>query len=177
MRQISRSSDDGFSLVEVIVALAILSVLVMAIGGLIQFGSQLQSRTAHEARIELALIDALALRSDLGRWQTSGEQSVAPSSDGFILTKSDADAVKRGITLAIDVENTLTVRSSGADVFSSVDLSVFESAQIEYLSTVGESDWRGASAAGSEAVDAIRLVLTDEDRQWWAVLWIKGSGS
>ncbi|OEO31855.1 hypothetical protein VW23_014355 [Devosia insulae DS-56] len=165
--------DAGFTIVELLVAVAIASLLVIGIGALFAIGGQVRDRAADNAAVQAALIELQALAT-LATSEV-GLAIATPSAAGFALTpletgRPELDGWEVRLTQAApDLRLELRRRSN----VSSVDLAAFDAVGIEYLVVDSQSPaWTGgASVAGAEA-RAVRLRLTLGSRVWRPLLWI-----
>lgn len=165
--------DAGFTVVELLVAVAIASLLVIGIGALFTIGAELRDRSADNAAVQAALIELQAIatlaRSDVGL------TIATPSETGFALIPAEASQTELAgwevrVTRHVpDLRLELRSRSN----VSSVDLAAFDAVGLEYLVVGSEAPaWTGgASIAGAEA-RAARLRLTLGSRVWRPLIWI-----
>jgi prepilin-type N-terminal cleavage/methylation domain-containing protein len=165
--------DAGFSIIELLVAIAIASLVVIGIGALFAIGSQVRDRGTDSAAVQSALIDLQALAtlatSEVGLTITT------PSDAGFALTPLEAgragfEGWEVRLTRPSPEARLELRRGSNA---SSVDLATFDAVSIEYLVVGSQStDWvGGASTAGTE-IRAARLRLGLGARVWRPLIWI-----
>lgn len=167
----AHSRDAGFGLVELLVALAICSLIVLGIGGLLTFVGQLRDRSESTTAVQRALLDLMAVASALSEPSGAGLVSVTPS--GFTLHVPPATPLAT-VTLR---EGRLEVQYSRTENAISVDLSAFETASLEYLAISSQAaDWR-ATLELPESPRAVRLHLTKRLWRWPLLLWIADRGA
>lgn len=165
--------DAGFTIVELLVAVAIASLVVIGIGALFAIGTEVRGRAADNAAVQASLIELQALaglaNSEVGLTITS------PSEAGFALVplqpgRSGLDGWRAQLIRAATAVRIELHRGSNV---SSVDLAAFDAVAIEYL-VVGSSsaDWTGGASVGGAAVQAARLRLALGSRVWRPLLWI-----
>lgn len=173
--------DAGFTLLEVLVALVLASLLMIAVGALFVFVGQLRDRVKTTGMIEQSLLDARAAGSVLSSW-SSGLNKVSVATvdvTGFSIQRiSAADgmtAVAR-VTLRPSADrhaSFLSISNSADTSPSSVDLSAFDTAEIEYLTSTAQSiAWVKPDQLGAAKPRAIRLDLTSNPRRWLVILWV-----
>ncbi|MBI4924136.1 MAG: prepilin-type N-terminal cleavage/methylation domain-containing protein [Devosia nanyangense] len=168
------SADAGFSILEVLVALAIASLVTMAIGGLFVLASTVHGRVDEAERVETALLDVqglLRIASD------AVDLMIArPAADGFALVDANPGA---GASPGND--QNLSLRSKRAelarpDSAAAADLSIFEKASLEYLTVAAEGAvWKSAETLGGGKPVAVRFRLQLHARVWRPLIWIASS--
>ncbi len=165
--------DAGFTIIELLVAVAIASLVVIGIGALFAITGQLRDRAADSTAVQAALVDlqALATLAD----SEVGLSIATPSEAGFALAPLQPGQAQLGnwevrlIPTAPDARLELW-RGSNA---SSVDLAAFDAVGIEYLVVGSQSAaWTGGASIGGADVRAARLRLTLGSRVWRPLLWI-----
>lgn len=165
--------DAGFSIIELLVAVAIASLVVIGIGALFAIGSQVRDRSADSAAVQSALIELQAMAtlatSEVGLTIT------APSDAGFALTALEAG--RTGFEgwdvrmIEVSPEARLELRRSSNT--SSVDLAAFDAVAIEYLVVGSQSmDWVGGTSTAGTEIRAARLRLSLGSRVWRPLIWI-----
>jgi prepilin-type N-terminal cleavage/methylation domain-containing protein len=170
------TGDGGFSMVELLVALAISSLIVVGIGGLFAYSGELRSRSEQTTRIQAALIDLRSVASVLrGLPQTVVEGRVPA---GFELLHqpgqgtTEADRSSAARVYLQDTAFFIQYQVSGQ--ISSVDLSPFDRAAIEYLVRPAQSPaWVSADQIGSQAILGVRLSLYERHRHWPLAIWMQ----
>lgn len=173
--------DAGFTLLEVLVALVLASLLMIAVGGLFVFVGQLHDRVKTTGLIEQSLLDARAAGAVLSSWSSGLNKVSITGIDpaGFSVQRiSAADgttAVARVTLGGSDDKHAafLGVSNSADAPPSSVDLSAFDTAEIEYLTSTAQSiAWVRTDQLGTAKLRAIRLDLTSNLRRWFVILWV-----
>jgi len=178
--RLSFSGEDGFTLLEVLIALVLSSVLMMAVGGLFVFAGQLRDEVKTTGAIERSLLDLRALRSALILWSTGFEAITLAgvSETGFTETRVSQGAATSEVSVALNAPSdtkprSLEIQPPSAGQAASVDLSAFDGEAIEYLTLGGPGpDWVHASQLGDAKPRAIRLVLQKAQRRWFTMLWV-----
>jgi hypothetical protein len=170
---IMRRVDAGFGILELLIAVAIGSLVIVAIGGLFAVGLEVRDRADLNAGVQATLIELQALAglaaSDIGMIATSA------SPGGFALVGS----IDPNLTVTVRLQTiaaSARVELSRGDKTSSVDLSVFEAAAIEYLATSSQPGrWSDAAGVGANQMRGARLRLTSGIRVWRPLLWIESA--
>jgi prepilin-type N-terminal cleavage/methylation domain-containing protein len=174
-----RDAAAGFSLVELLVALAVGSAIAVGLGGLLALAGELRSRTSDVAAVSSTLVDmeTLALllehsrKGEITRFDDTHFEIVLPPAgprDAGALSIVVAD---RHITVSAGVNKAST---EAAPPTSSVDVSVFDMARFEYLlEDIGGARWAAAELTSDGAVLAVRAVLRRDHRTWPVVLWVQ----
>jgi prepilin-type N-terminal cleavage/methylation domain-containing protein len=167
-------SDGGFSLVEVLVGLAIASVVVMGIGGLMSLAISVRASADEGNRVQRALVDLQAILH-LAREAT--DLNIAHVADfEFSLqpvgTVSDeAPAIVQTLSLSEGSGKTMLELVRG-DRHSAADLSAFEAAGLEYLTVDPDMKWQVADRIGAGHVIGARLRLQLRERVWRPLIWM-----
>lgn len=165
--------DAGFTIIELLVAVAIASLVVIGIGALFAIGATVRDRATDSAAVQAALIELQALAS-LANSEV-GLAIVTPSEAGFAL--QPAEPGRSGL----DGWRVQLVRpAAGARIelhrgnnASSVDLAAFDAVGIEYLVVGSQSvAWTAGASVGGADARAARLRLTLGPRVWRPLLWI-----
>ncbi len=169
------SADAGFSLLELLVALAIAALVAMVIGGLFVVTATLRGRVAETARIEAALVDLQGLTqvmsSDLGLHL----ERASPA--GFDLAPATADAAATTVGFRlIGAAASSVAQLTRKTLVAAASLSTFEDVGLEYLVSkpAGGADWERQPDSTVAPVGA-RLLLKLHDRVWRPLLWIESS--
>lgn len=165
------AAEDGFSIIELLVAIAITSFVVLAIGGLLTLGLRVKERVDENSAVQSALIDlqgfAVLAASEVGFAVSAiGER-------GFKLLKPRASEAP--IAWSVEIRDAEIELHRGRRK-STVKLSVFESAELEYLaSSAGPAKWTSTKPGLSDAL-AVRLRLERDRRVWRPLIWISSPG-
>lgn len=166
-------TDSGFTIVELLVAVAIASLVVIGIGALFAVGSQVRDRAKDSTAVQSALVELQALAT-LATSEV-GLAIVTPSETGFALAplevgRAGLDGWEVQLIRASSDARLQLRRGSNT---SSVDLAAFDAVGIEYLVVGSQSaDWvGGVSVAGTET-RAARLRLGLGPRVWRPLIWI-----
>lgn len=169
-------SDAGFTIIELLVAVAIASLAVIGIGALFAIGSQVRDRTSDSAAVQATLIDlqALAALADSEVGLTVG----TPSAVGFDLLPTEPNGRRSAgwQVRLVGAASDIRVELRRANDATSVDLAAFDAVGIEYL-VVGSPPpvWTGGASIGGADVRAARLRLVLGPRVWRPLLWIPGA--
>jgi len=171
--------DSGFSLVEVMVALVVISLLCVSLGGLVAFAVELKTRTETAQRLGSAVGQLEAFRNLLGDVAgRAAEISIAnPGQQGFELKGKGPGAIDLLVDLALtggSAPSTLEVHfgDSPQSRTTIVDLSPFDHGSIDYLTPQGDAlAWRGAESVQGVPL-ASRLTMSTGTRQWSILLWV-----
>lgn len=164
--------EAGFSLVEVLVAVAIISGLIMGIGALITNVAELSSRTEATSRIMAALIEVNTLRGLAGA--EIAVTATRPTSIGFDLEPQPGGQrppVPRKFFLNGAGAKVQLEYASG-DARAAVDLSIFEAISIEYFVPSAQTLlWQDTPL--DSAIAGARLVLRYGARVWRPLIWMR----
>jgi prepilin-type N-terminal cleavage/methylation domain-containing protein len=174
----SPGADAGFSLLEILVALAIASLVAMAIGGLFALTGTLRTRLSETAQLEAALVDVQGLAQLLSA--EIGLRLADPAADGFELVRPDPIAGNQPAPLAqLRLAQGKRLEVTQATRVATAEVVAFESTGLEYLVRApgGAMKWQPASAANSAAPIAVRLRLVLRDRVWRPLLWVSNSAA
>jgi prepilin-type N-terminal cleavage/methylation domain-containing protein len=173
---VTRRGSAGFSLVELLVALAVASAVIVGLGAIFVFAGELRSRTSEVAAVDSALVDVAVLGLQVERFAKAG--IVVKSRTQFDLVPlADADHVL-SFTLSsedrsLDMDRP-TLSFDGSPQRTSVDVSVFDVAQFEYLlDDAGVPRWTAAESQPPTEVLAARLLLKKRHRTWPLVIWVR----
>jgi hypothetical protein len=166
------AAEDGFSIVELLVAIAITSFVMLAVGGLLTLGLRVKERVDENAAVQATLIDLQGLAA-LAASEVGFAMS-AVSERGFELLKPRA----AGPPIAWSVElHGAEIELQRERLKSRVNLAIFESAELEYLApATGHAEWLPAKSVMSQAL-AVRLRLKRDRHVWRPLLWIGSSGA
>lgn len=176
----SPPGEAGFSLVEVLVALVVASMLALAVGGLIGFAIDLEDRSERSDKTIAAILDLEALRSAIleAAGPSKGVAIDEARRSGFKLI---AERDRQNIPMMIEILAAADARPAAINLTfgmaddataSTVDLSQFDTAMIDYLVSSAEIlSWTGGDSVGDVAL-AARLLVTQGTRQWAVPLWV-----
>jgi len=163
--------DAGFTLLELLVALAISSLIVMGIGGLFAFAGDLKSRSERATAIQAALVDLRAIVTTI-----AGSPPVILSAArraGFELQLASAVGTTATIAVLSFHDGALFADYPTAGQMTSVDLSAFDGASIEYLVYSAQTPaWVSSDLVGADGVLGARINLRERHRHWPLVLWV-----
>lgn len=155
--------EAGFSLVEVLIAIAITSLVAMAAGGLLVLGVAARDRVDESIRIEASLLALGSLAALTGGEVWMGAESA--ENVGFALVGTD----KRW---QVDLSEGPSIALQQRERTNRVDLSPFEDVSLEYLVRRGDGGaWVGAEAISSAELVAVRLRLASGRRVWRPLVW------
>jgi hypothetical protein len=168
-------ADDGFSIAELLVALAITSFIALAIGGLLTAGLRANEHVDENAAIQSALVDL------------QGLAALAASEVGFALSEvgERGFALVRQRSMEPPVTWTVGLRSEHGETAielwrekrrSAASLAAFDAASLEYLTQDmgGDPSWVAASR-GLRTALAVRLKLERGRRVWRPLVWMAAS--
>ena len=164
----------GFSLVEVLVAIAIAAGLIVGLGALLTNVGELGSRAEENNRILEALVEINAFRAFVST--PAPAIAVQASTSGFVIAPDPGEQQPvQSAEISVAGANTeAELHYARGDASAAVDLSAFESISIEYLSVSAQTfAWQQALLADSE-VQAARLVLRRGARIWRPLIWMRG---
>lgn len=168
--------DAGFTIIELLVAVAIASLVLIGIGGLFAVGAQVRDRAADNAAVQSALIELQALLS-LATSEV-GLKAAAPADTGFAL---DVVAERRvelegwSVALQRPPSGPRVELQRGAST-SSVDLTAYDAAALEYLVVSSDTpSWVSAVEVAGAEIRAVRLRLELGARVWRPLIWIPQS--
>jgi len=166
MMPASPSSEAGFALVEMLVALAIAAFVSMAIGGLFVAVSSVRDRMTEIQGVERALLDVEAVGQRVS--QRMDVAMINPSVSGFDLSHKD-DAVDH---LVLDLQHPPSMRFVVAERQLTANLAQFTHVKLEYLMRAGaQLQWKEANALGGQGPLAARLSLSLNGRVWRPLVW------
>jgi prepilin-type N-terminal cleavage/methylation domain-containing protein len=162
-------SDRGFSVLEVLVALAIASTAMVALGALFQLAMRVSETMATSKRVHTALLDLQGVLQVLEEKQDEVHGATGRS---FDLTSPNAEAIAH-VTLGAENAEGRELLVSGPSGSTRADLAIFEDARLEYLYRIEPSTLRWAEAVPApDAVLGARLRLTLGERVWRPLIWI-----
>ena len=169
---VAATVDGGFSMVELLVALALAALVAMAAAGLLTLGLSVRDRVEQTSRVQAALVELKGLTNALA----AGSQVslFAPAADGFALREA-ADGLpplELG-QFRLVAEAPPSVDYEGGGRTSSVDLSAFDQVGIEYLEVSPQAHAWNASGQLVGSPVAARLRLTAAALTWRLLLWMK----
>lgn len=168
--------DDGFGLVEVLMALAIASLVTIGTAGVLAFSRELHVRTVQAEVVEAAIMKLSTLAALV-------EGSLPSRIDGTAYDRFGIEALGamhprtpivrfalQGGQLLVGADGD---QSQAVSPSSFVDLSAFDAAEFEYLVDSTEAfTWVTADQIGRASVLASRIVLIASHRRWPVVLWL-----
>jgi prepilin-type N-terminal cleavage/methylation domain-containing protein len=164
-----RDDAAGFSLVELLVALAIGSFAAIGIGGLVGFAGQLKERTASGEAAMAALNDIATLATELERLPRSAMTS-ADKGRFEVIFASGAPYGERTLSVELD-EGGLRARTGGQAV-GAASLAAFDTARFDYFAADADGvGWHPPEDLTGSGVLAARVVVTSGHRAWPFVLW------
>jgi hypothetical protein len=162
--------DSGFGILEVLVALAIASAAVVALGSLFHLAMRLSDTLSMSRRVHVALQD---LQGVLGFLTEDRALEVRQGSPGsFVLTSRTTPGELASVDLRKGpVSAELVI--SGPQLSARADLATFDEAQFEYLErpSPGASRWIASSQSPGVPL-AVRMKLRLGDRIWRPLIWI-----
>jgi hypothetical protein len=170
----TRLGDDGFGVVELLMALAIAAVVVLGIGALFTAVGSLADRTRQASTVMTALMDLQGMTALAG--EETGLDITDVSAAGFGLHRPAQRTIGTTvITTAklhvLDGRNLLEL-GHGTHT-SSVDLSVFDKVSLEYFQPhANAGHWVHWNEVDSKSVVGVRLVLSLGPRVWRPLLWV-----
>lgn len=167
-----KNHESGFSLVEVVVAMAIVGGLIVGIGALLAGVGQLGSRARASSAILEALLEVNALRSLAG--VETAVIATEPSATGFVLQPVAAQGGVEPSRFRLATESSAgRLDFTTASTSATVDLSAFETISIEYFSPADQTSFWDATPASDSDVQGARLVLRSGDRVWRPLVWMR----
>lgn len=171
------SSDAGFSLTEVLVALVLLGLVAIVTGGLVSSAVAGRDR-AREVEDKVATFRDLVGFSALVTTTWAGSQVVPTdiTAGGFVLTDRDNSPKRARISLQLSDGHRKLTANLGPNQNLSLDLRPFEFAAVEYLPRAPQTlTWQSADGLSGGRPMAARLRLTEQGRQWSVLLWLDTS--
>lgn len=166
-------ADEGIGILELLVGLAITSLLVVAVGWFLSMAVGLRNLTDRSSDIDRALLRLTGLEANL----THAPGKVVR--DGSNL-KIDYEAVGHGKYSAklqfrelADAGTRSIVAVGDTLPEASVDLSSFDIVSLQVFSgDAGSMTWKPLSAIGaSDQIEGVRLQLGAMSRSWYPILW------
>lgn len=168
------AADGGFSMVELLVALALAALVAMAAAGLLTLGLTVRDRVDAAGRVQAALVELKGLTTALaaGSWVSLS----APAADGFTLRAMAEGAPPLDLgRFRLIVGAPSSVGYEGGGQASSVDLSAFDQVEMEYLEVLPQAHaWKPFGQLRINPV-AARLRLTSAALTWRLLLWMEQS--
>jgi type II secretory pathway pseudopilin PulG len=166
--------DGGFSILEILVALALSSLVIMALGGLLSLVIKARTGIDEGTRIERALIDLQSILRLTG--EAAGLTIADPDDAAFTLMVASAGPdhpaeVSSRVTLEVTPQTKVLALQRG-NRNTHADISVFDSVALEYLHTGSEPVWGHADSVVAGPIIAARLRLAFRSRVWRPLLWI-----
>jgi hypothetical protein len=161
--------DSGFGILEVLVALAIASAAVVALGSLFYLAMRLSDTLSMSRRVHVALQD---LQGVLGFLTEDMTLQARQGPSGFVLTSRTTPGDVASVDLRKGPESAELV-ISGSQLSARADLATFDEAQFEYLErpSPGASRWIASSPSPGVPL-AVRMKLRLGDRIWRPLIWI-----
>lgn len=157
-------ADSGFSMVEMLVALAIAALLAIASGSLIALGAGTKERVEDVAQIEAALVSLNSIAA-LAASELHDRIEVADA-DGFSLSGE-------GQPLRFDLKAKLLGLRDG-DAQNQVDLAAFDTARFEYLVDEPQGGrWLDGRSTSQRELVGARLTLRHGSRTWRPLVWAR----
>jgi prepilin-type N-terminal cleavage/methylation domain-containing protein len=179
MAMTPRSGTAGFSMIEMLIALAIASLVMIGVGGLVAFGVELRDRSILVADIERALLDLSAFSSLI---EEAGFESVGSvGDDGFELAGRRNLPSQQGFGVRL-AEGLLVVGPPGVSIEAEqaaamAALDRFDDARMDYLVQAGSRwHWEPARNTEDQRVRGARLILKQAHRSWPVVIWVEPKG-
>lgn len=166
--------DAGFTLVEVLVALVIASILLTAVGGLVAFAGALSQRSRQQHMVLDTLSNLQTLSDQFEAWPLGWAVSDFSGAEGEanLRTEGGAEVILQFREATASTPAAISWRGEGVVAPGQISMAGFSEAKLEYFLTRREPpSWVGAFDQLEEAPSAIRLNLTDGRRQWVPVLW------
>lgn len=164
--------DSGFSMVELLVALALAALVAMASAGLLTLGLTVRDRVEAASQVQAALLDLKGLTNALAAG--SRVSLFAPATDGFVLRQAAGGVSPLDLgRFRMIVEPSSAVVYEGSGLSSSVDLSAFDQVGIEYLEVTPQAHAWKPSGQLVDSPAAARLRLTAAALTWRLLLWMQ----
>jgi prepilin-type N-terminal cleavage/methylation domain-containing protein len=168
-------SDAGFSLLEMLAALAIASFVVLSIGGLLLIGVHLRDRDLESTKVATSLLELQTLflltGGDLDR-QIDGARD-----NGFALVPHSGQSVAHPLRLDLAANaESRALEFVGIDETGVIDLTAFNAVSLQYLTLGAQSPhWVRAAELAAMAPIAARLILKLNQRVWRPLVWVASS--
>jgi prepilin-type N-terminal cleavage/methylation domain-containing protein len=166
--------DAGFTLVEVLVALVIASILLTAVGGLVAFAGALSQRSGQQHMVLDTLSNLQTLSDQFEAWPLAWAVSdfSGAEEEANLRTEGGAEVILQLREATTSTPAALAWRGEGIVAPGQISMAGFAEAKLEYFLTRRDPPrWVGAFDQLGETPSAIRLNLTDGRRQWVPVLW------
>lgn len=168
------AADGGFSMVELLVTLALAALVAMAAAGLLTLGLTARDRVDQAGRLQAALVELRGLTTALAAG--SRVSLFAPAADGFALRAMTDGAPPLDLgRLRLIAGAPFSVGYEGGGRTSSVDLSAFDQVGMEYLEVLPQAHaWKPSGQLLANPV-AARLRLASGALTWRLLLWMEQS--
>lgn len=174
-------SDDGVSLIELIVGLAIASFLALSIGGLLTFSIQAKDRLDKASKIEASLLD-LKIAAGVLDQLTPIDASFRLDSAGtdlvmmFDAPNRDQRSIRVQLVSSIAADagdgSALRLQDDLGRMVGPVSLATFDGADLEFLAwQAGRLAWLSRDEVGDVRLLGLRVALRGEGREWKVLLW------
>jgi hypothetical protein len=161
-----RDIEAGFSVLEILVALAIASTAMLAVGGLFQLTMTVSSTITSNERVSKSLLQLQQLLRATDK--EVGLAIAEASNEDVILTAMAEEPQARKLVLSLGNGQ---LRAVGARTVVA-DLSAFDAVQLEYLAEVNQRPAWSSTVIRLREVLGIRLRLTLGARTWRPLVWI-----
>ena len=162
--------ESGFSVLEVLVALAIASIATIALGAMSYLAIRVGDAVSSSRRVQIALLDLQGVQKVLG--DSEAGDIVQPATGSFVLASSANDQPVAEVRLTGGSEPHGLVLS-GRSVLTRADLAAFDEVGFEYLERADASGARWvATSQQSDAVLGVRMTLRLGGRVWRPLIWI-----
>lgn len=166
-------STSGLSIIEVLVALAITSLLALALGGMIAAAMNLQSTSERLDDIEFALLRVAGMAGNFSHSAASVKTVGEENYVGFSYALQGIPSYTASLKLvAANSENPKILEASGPNLpRGEVELSNFDHVKIEVFTAESGSWLDIAEVGGDQSISGVRLRLTALSRSWFPVIW------
>jgi prepilin-type N-terminal cleavage/methylation domain-containing protein len=168
VKRVSKA-DTGFSLIEVVVGLAVTSAVLMGLTGVFSVVGSAKSRSEEAQVVVDALVNVKALATQLG-----AHKLVFGTSETDFVGFVGLFEPELRIDIGLDGEHRLRANVV-REPSSLIDLSNFDSVALEVFTEIGGTySWIALSPTHPAPPLLLRVRLAKEHRMWSVVLWGAG---
>lgn len=165
--------SSGLGILELLVALAITSLLAIVVGWLLMAATNLNATGARMANIDLALARIAAMAGNLGHSAATAVIGGSGNDIDLVYAVPGIPSYSAKLKLADPrSENVRLLEASGPTLpYGNVELSIFDVADFEVFPLGGTTWLRIADMKSGQPISGLRLSVTAMSRVWYPILW------